>query len=154
MSTIDLTRQSSARAEALRLDEPDDGRRRLPMTRGECADRSLRPCPFVSCRHHLFLDVRDTGNIELNFPSLLGADSTPHLGLMPETCSLDVADRDGATLEDVGIALGITGERVRQIEVAALERVATRLRRCGVADSHDADQSVGRFENPFTDGED
>ncbi len=35
---------------------------------------------------------------------------------MPETCCLDVADRGAARLDEVGVVLGITRERVRQIE--------------------------------------
>jgi Sigma-70, region 4 len=35
---------------------------------------------------------------------------------MEETCSLDVADRGGETLEAVGAYLNITRERVRQLE--------------------------------------
>jgi len=39
------------------------------------------------------------------------------------TCSLDVADAGGATLEDVGLFLGITRERVRQLEAKLAERL-------------------------------
>src|SRR5689334_22961695 len=48
---------------------PDAGIER-PRTRAECGDVP-RPCPFVSCKHHLYLDVsRRTGSIKLNFPDL------------------------------------------------------------------------------------
>lgn len=43
-----------------------------------------------------------------------------HLEMLPQTCSLDVADWDGATLLQVGEILNLTRERVRQIEVAAI----------------------------------
>lgn len=87
-----------------------------PRTRVDCADLD-RPCPFVSCRHHLYLDVNpDTGTIKLNFPGL-----EPHE--LRETCSLDVADRDGVTLEEIGRILNLTRERVRQIETRALLKV-------------------------------
>ena len=66
-----------------------------PKCREECATMP-RPCPFVSCSHHLYLDVNpETGAIKLNFPHL-------EVWEMPETCSLDVADRGGITLEEVG----------------------------------------------------
>jgi DNA-directed RNA polymerase sigma subunit (sigma70/sigma32) len=39
---------------------------------------------------------------------------------LPETCALDVADRGGVTLEEVGGWLNLTRERVRQLEVHAL----------------------------------
>ncbi len=42
---------------------------------------------------------------------------------MKESCVLDVADRGGITLEEVGDALGLTRERVRQIETRGLIKV-------------------------------
>lgn len=80
-----------------------------PATRGECAN-GPRPCPFVSCRHHLYLDVSSsTGAIKLNFPDL-------EVWEMKESCSLDVADRGGNTLEHVADALNVVRERVRTFE--------------------------------------
>lgn len=86
-----------------------------PLTRAECQD-GPRPCPFVSCRHHLYLDVTDTGSLKLNF---YGRD----VDEIPETCALDVADRGEHTLLEVGDLLGITRERLRQIQDAALRKV-------------------------------
>ena len=87
-----------------------------PRTRGECPTE--RPCPWVSCRHHLYLDIQPrTGGIKLNFPDIGVED-------MIESCSLDVADRGGATLEAAGAMLNITRERLRQLEVMALARFA------------------------------
>lgn len=68
-----------------------------------------RPCPWVGCVHHLFLDPMDNGaSIRMNFPG-------KEPGELQETCSLDVADRDGATLDEVGKTINITRERVRQL---------------------------------------
>ena len=39
---------------------------------------------------------------------------------MKDTCSLDVADRGGITLEEVGEILNLTRERIRQVEVRGL----------------------------------
>jgi hypothetical protein len=87
-----------------------------PRTRTECAD-APRPCPYVSCKHHLFLDVSArTGAIKLNFPDLEVWD-------MNESCALDVADRGGTTLEDVGAIMNLTRERIRQVEVKALAKL-------------------------------
>ena len=84
-----------------------------PVARGECKDMP-RPCPFVSCKHHLYLDVnQETGSIKLNFPDIDPWE-------MRETCSLDVADRGGITLEEVGEILNLTRERIRQVEVRGL----------------------------------
>lgn len=87
-----------------------------PKTRGECAE-GLRPCPYVSCKHHLYLDVNeDTGSLILNFPNKEVED-------LEESCSLDVAARGGATLEEVGEFFQVTSERVRQIEVNTLVKL-------------------------------
>ena len=84
-----------------------------PQNRGECKE-GMRPCPYVSCKHHLYLDVNpETGSIKLNFPDL-------EVSEMAETCSLDVADRGGITLEEVGEILNLTRERIRQVEVRGL----------------------------------
>lgn len=87
-----------------------------PKTRAECLGMN-RPCPFVSCSHHLYLDVNpETGAIKLNFPHL-------EVWEMAETCSLDVADRGGITLEEVGAILNLTRERIRQVEVRGLTKI-------------------------------
>jgi hypothetical protein len=87
-----------------------------PRTRNECAE-GARPCPYVSCKHHLFLDVSArTGAIKLNFPDLEVWDMT-------ESCALDIADRGGTTLEDVGAIMNLTRERIRQVEVKALAKL-------------------------------
>ena len=89
---------------------------RLPATRGDCR-LGPRPCPFVRCRYHLYLDVNPrTGSITLNFPEL-------EVWEMVLSCALDVADKGGARLEDVGAILNLTRERVRQIELEALARL-------------------------------
>ncbi len=87
-----------------------------PRARAECVD-GPRPCPYVSCKHHLFLDVSArTGAIKLNFPDLEAWE-------MSESCALDVADRGGTTLEDVGAIMNLTRERIRQVEVKALAKL-------------------------------
>lgn len=84
-----------------------------PKTRGECANVS-RPCPYVSCKYHLYIDVNEqTGSIKLNFPGLQVWD-------LKQSCALDVAMQGGATLEEVGEILNLTRERIRQVEVNGL----------------------------------
>lgn len=84
-----------------------------PKTRADCVDAE-RPCPFVSCTHHLAFEVDpEIGSLKERFPGL-------ELEQMPSTCVLDVADEGGATLEVTGAFLNVTRERVRQLEVAAL----------------------------------
>jgi hypothetical protein len=94
-----------------------------PHTRSECAD-GPRPCPHVSCRHHLYLDVNPTtGTIKLNFPDL-------EVWELAFTCALDVADLGGTAIELVSELMNVTRERVRQIEMQALSRLAS------VSDTH------------------
>jgi len=85
---------------------------RRPQIRAECVGMP-RPCPFVSCRYHLYLDVNEeTGTIKLNFPD-------KEIWEMKETCTLDAASEDH-TLEEVGNLINITRERTRQVQVEAL----------------------------------
>ena len=99
---------------ALSLVYPEDVDR--PKVRAECQSVQ-RPCPFVSCEHHLYLDVNpQSGAIKLNFPHL-------EVWQMAETCALDVADRGGITLEEVGAILNLTRERIRQVEVRGLSKI-------------------------------
>ena len=66
-----------------------------PRRRADCV-ASARPCLFISCKHHLYLDVNPaTGSIKLNFPD-------KEVWELKETCALDVADKGGITLEEVG----------------------------------------------------
>ncbi|MDI7268183.1 MAG: sigma factor-like helix-turn-helix DNA-binding protein [Myxococcota bacterium] len=87
-----------------------------PGTRGECKGAE-RPCPYVACRHHLYLDVTPQGSIKFNFPDSEVWD-------LRETCALDVAERtDGVTLEEAGEIMNLTRERIRQIEASAMRRL-------------------------------
>jgi len=93
-----------------------EGHRR-PRDREQCVD-GPRPCPWVSCRYHLLLDVSSkTGKLKLNF----GTDDPSEI---PETCSLDVATRGAETLDVVGAAISVTRERARQIEAKAMAKMA------------------------------
>jgi hypothetical protein len=115
-ATANVRRLPQRDLKASRVENPGANVRRLPMTRGECAG-GVRPCLFVSCRHHLFLDVTNAGNIKLNFPDL-----EPHQ--LEHSCALDAADRGGMTLNEVGEATNVTRERVRQIEEKAKQHIS------------------------------
>jgi hypothetical protein len=113
--TISVKRMTKRELEIGRMLYPETDYYK-PRTRAECVD-GPRPCPYVSCKHHLFLDVSArTGAIKLNFPDLEVWD-------MSESCALDVADRGGTTLEDVGAIMNLTRERIRQVEVKALAKL-------------------------------
>jgi hypothetical protein len=113
--TISVKRMTKRELEIGRLLYPEHDYEK-PTTRSECVD-GARPCPFVSCKHHLYLDVSSrTGAIKLNFPDL-------EVWEMNETCALDIADRGGTTLEEVGAIMNLTRERIRQVEVKALAKL-------------------------------
>jgi hypothetical protein len=114
--TISVKRMTKRELELGRLLYPDVEDVVKPKTREDCS-QGERPCPFVSCKHHLYLDVSArTGAIKLNFPDL-------EVWEMTETCALDVADRGGTTLEEVGAIMNLTRERIRQVEVKGLAKL-------------------------------
>ena len=107
-----------------------------PRTRGDCED-GPRPCPWVSCRHHLLFDVSGIGSL---IPSVVfdAADEDSiwsALDGMRFTCSLDAAKRDGMTLEDVGDILGVTRERTRQVQYAAIAKLQAIARGGAIEDT-------------------
>ncbi len=114
--TISVKRMTKRELELGRMLYPDVEGVVKPKTREQCG-QGERPCPFVSCKHHLYLDVSArTGAIKINFPDL-------EVWEMTESCGLDVADRGGTTLEDVGAIMNLTRERVRQVEVTGLAKL-------------------------------
>ena len=88
---------------------------RRPATRGECR-HGPRPCPYVGCRHHLYLEVKPTGALTVIWPHLQPWE-------IPESCALDVAERDSHTLDEIGEVLNLSWERIRKIDAQALIRL-------------------------------
>ena len=114
--TISVKRMGKRELELGRMLYPDLDDAEKPQKRSDCAE-AVGPCPFVSCKHHLYLDVSArTGAIKLNFPDL-------EVWEMTDTCALTVADRGGATLEEVGAIMNLTRERIRQVEVKGLAKL-------------------------------
>lgn len=93
--------------------------RRLPLTRAGCIDLP-RPCELRVCRHHVS-SVRYVPH---------GHERAIPLG--SPTCSLDIAADGAKTLEEVGEIIGVTRERVRQLEVDALYSLRTAARFAGM----------------------
>ena len=90
--------------------------RTKPKTRADCVN-GPRPCNFVSCKYNLYLDVNpETGSIKLNFPD-------KEIWELEHTCALDVAEKGGITLEEVGAIMNLTRERIRQVETRGLMKL-------------------------------
>lgn len=91
-------------------------RREPPRSRSQCTE-GPRPCPFVSCRYNLYLDVRSDGVLRFNFP-----DREPQE--LVASCALDLAADGPRTLDQIAGLMGMSKERARQIEVAALAKLS------------------------------
>lgn len=107
---------------------------RKPAKRSDCLD-GVRPCPWISCKHHmLWIMVPVTGNFnsKVLIDSFIRKKSNEEIEEimenLSESCTLDVADRLGQTLEQVGNIIGITRERVRQVEDCKAGGAIQRLR--------------------------
>lgn len=99
-----------------------------PKTRAECLNMP-RPCPYVSCKHHLAIERLENGIIHV-WPNL-----EPEQ--WPASCVLDVVDRCedierqdptvalnyGLTLDEIAPYMNLTHEAVRQIEQKAIEKI-------------------------------
>lgn len=88
-----------------------------PTVRSECMSIP-RPCPFVSCKYHLYLDVSlKTGSIQMNFPHL-------DVHELAHSCALDEADMyGGLTKEEVAERMNLTKQAVHLVERNALSRI-------------------------------
>ena len=105
-----------------------------PKKRSDCI-KGNRPCPWISCKHHmLWVMIPVTGNFKPDMVINKFIDKHTNeeildiMGGLSESCTLDVAARDGQTLEEVSVIMGITRERVRQVEFCKEGGAIKRLR--------------------------
>jgi hypothetical protein len=107
-------------------DEVDETGRRRRRARARARTISIRRLSKTELNlgrmmypeeYHLYIDVHPVrGSIKINFPDL-------EVWEMTDTCALDIADRGGITLEEVGEIMNLTRERVRQVETQGLARL-------------------------------
>jgi hypothetical protein len=92
--------------------------------RAQDALNHCRPCPFVGCEHHLYLDVED-GHLRYMFPDR-------EVDQLAETCSLDVAMRgaqpgeqngQGAGWNETAALVNLTGEGMRLMKKQLLVQI-------------------------------
>jgi hypothetical protein len=88
-----------------------------PRVRGDCVN-GPRPCPWAACRFNLTID-----HINAAREPVVAFDDDVERA----SCALDVADGGPVELQVIGDMLGVTRERVRQIEAAALVKLRRRL---------------------------
>src|SRR5689334_9494944 len=87
-----------------------------PRWRKDCSG-GPRPCPYVACKHHLYLDVSpQTGTIKLNFPEL-------EVWELSESCALDVADSGAEAVAQACHLLNVLRGPIRQTEGFAMRKV-------------------------------
>ena len=85
---------------------------RASPTRAACLS-GVRPCPWVRCRHHLYLEVRPNGSLHFPFGEV-------ELDELRDTCALDVADRGRQSLSATAEAMGLSKASALNIEGRAL----------------------------------
>ncbi len=91
--------------------------------RGECvADDAVRPCPYVSCRYHLAGEMTDHRMGPRWAPNTR---TNKALTLEDYSCTLDVVDEhpSGLTRQETAWLLGLSADRIMQIEAHALRRL-------------------------------
>jgi transposase-like protein len=112
-----------------------------PTLRSECRHAS-RPCPWVSCEEHALLAaVSGPLGSELTDDQL-----TDLLAEMPYSCLADIVEERTLTLDEVAAVMGVTRERVRQLEEKGLTRLRFRAPRVGLTAEAVAD--ILRPEQP------
>jgi hypothetical protein len=131
-STLQLTKELRQQDEEDAVEEKFDLPER-PQIRKDC-EEGPRPCPWVGCRHHLYLDVNpENGSIKFNFPDLAPWE-------LPWSCSLDLAE-DRATLDETGEYMNLSRERIRQVEVLVLRKLWPLVKR--LLDNHAGEDGGG-----------
>lgn len=107
------------------------------MTRGDCelgGELYQRPCPRTECRYSL------TGAPapRRGRPSGIVRDES-------QSCALDVADEGHSTLIEIGRLMGVSRERIRQLEFVALRKAKIAATRIGL----DLGDIVPKAEHPL-----
>ena len=97
----------------------------LPASRTECR-RGPRPCPYVSCRYHLLLNVTSDGRLysQRTFDEASEDSIAKALRGMARTCALDVADEGAHTFEEVSMVMGLDVKEVSRHSQRAQGKVA------------------------------
>lgn len=101
-----------ARAELAQI-ESDLGQVQRPRKVSECP---TGPCAFVSCRHHLAIDVGPRGALKIAFKG-------KEIDKLAETCALRAAAQGPQTTVEIGRLLAVTPARISQIFGSAMNKI-------------------------------
>jgi hypothetical protein len=112
VSVKDMLKQRQARGRRLALAD-----HRRPQTRAEC-EQFERPCPFVGCRHHLFLDVTAKGSIRFPF-----GDDVSVIETMAQTCSLDGAEQGETPVDELAKVFELSAQGMRLLYWQAMTHI-------------------------------
>lgn len=104
------------------MEQPREGL--PPGGRDECRT-GPRPCPYVRCKHHLWMitaeERRGSGNLNTR--------STVEPVTMT-TCALDIAERgQEVSTREIAEMLGVSMRRVQQLIKAGIAKLAAKARR-------------------------
>lgn len=110
------------------------------LTRGACM-RAEGPCDTQLCRFNVLGEHRSPRTPR----------GRERIQVIVEPCALKCANAGSSKLDEIGAALGITRERVRQVEQKALVKLRRRLRDLGItqADLLDVLASLARGGHPL-----
>lgn len=92
--------------------EPIDHDR--PRTRADC-ENGPRPCPYVGCKYHLYLDVGRGGSLKLNYPHLEPEE-------LQHSCALD-PDVQGISLLEIQHITGLTKQALQSLQIRAVRKL-------------------------------
>jgi hypothetical protein len=109
----------AASARHLELVATDGELVRPPRTRGECG-AVARPCPHSGCRYNLSADTLKSGAQQVHW--------LPEEQPGRPSCALDVAEAGGIGPTDVAAIMGVTKQRIDQIEATAVRKILRNVR--------------------------
>lgn len=87
-----------------------------PKTRGDCVD-GYRPCPWVSCKYNLYVDVDYSGRLRLPFKDL-----EPDEIETSTLCTLDYAN-SGLSVSEISEVTGFHRNQIVPTEDRALRKL-------------------------------
>lgn len=97
-----------------------------PRKRSQC-EGGVRPCPWVSCRHHLAVDLLRDGRVVQIRPHWpggeLAADMYGDPEAQPWSCVLDLIERHDLPMSTIEYQLDISRERIKQLETQAMAKL-------------------------------